>query len=179
MENRERELALLHHVVIQQGEPTKTRLQDLTYLMQEAHGLPMKYRFRYLYGPISQGMDNDLSLLQGMGYVKMTPAKQGTGILVGATDPPEPEWLETARYHREAIELTLDRFGEKPDLELHVAATTHFFSQALAREMDLTPTRDRVVNALTRMMPKVERGLIQRQYEDLEKWDLLQVTASR
>jgi uncharacterized protein YwgA len=105
------------------GDLGKTKLQKLTYFLQEAFGLPLGYRFQmYHYGPYSFDLDDELSRTKTLGYVDVEPDPDGYGfhILPINTAP------ETPGSYAERVEAVVERFGHLDAGQLELLATLHF-----------------------------------------------------
>ena len=165
-------LSVIQRIVNQCEDIGKTKVQKITYFLQESVGVPSKYPFRmHYYGPYSDDLDGDLSLAQMLGYVEIERDSDGYGYHV---TPGSERVVEDFGGHDSISDLASSMTGaidilaqlETVDLELY--ATIHFIGRS---RKDLAT--DEVLRTVQRLKPKFSEPYIKRAYEKLEQAELI------
>ena len=138
-------LAVIKLLVTTLVDTGKTRLQKITYFLQEAVGVPLQYSFRmHHYGPYSEELDRDLSVASSLGFVEVVPDADGFGYHVTSSGPEEDQMVVDIRKYEDDIRRTAATLEPLETSELELYATVHFvgrLDQRLSREMVVTTVR--------------------------------------
>ena len=72
MTTQQLQLGILYRIILDFPKIGKTRLQKISYLLQEAMGLPTRYEFRmHHYGPYAESVETNIARLKLTGYVEI------------------------------------------------------------------------------------------------------------
>ena len=169
MSNEELQLAILHNVTSQLKDTGKIRLQKLAYFLQEALGIPTKYRFRmHHYGPYAEALETHLSRLNFTGYVDIQPDSQGHGVHITSIDDPEEEWIELLHPYRELIDRGIETFRSWSTPRLELAATIHFVNKL---QPDIPA--EGILARVKSLKPKLGESYIAKVHDELKRSGLL------
>ena len=169
MSNGELQLAILHDVTSRLKDTGKIPLQKLAYFLQEALGIPTKYRFRmHHYGPYAEALETNLSRLNFTGYIDIQPGSQGHGVHITSIDDPEEEWIKLLHPYRELIDRGIETFGSWSTPKLELAATIHFVNKL---QPD-TPAEG-ILARVKSLKPKLSESYIAQVHDELKRSGLL------
>ena len=77
MRNQElldKRIAFIRRIVDRCDDIGKTKIQKISYFLQESVGAELGYRFRiHYYGPYSDDLDDALSFAESLGFVDIEP----------------------------------------------------------------------------------------------------------
>ena len=150
MDIQEFRLAVLHRLISDMEDVGKTRLQKLSYLLQESQGLPTGYPFKmHHYGPYSESLETDTARLKITGYVDIQPDQQGYGFHIIPKDSPLESWYQLIEPYDEVVNWALETFGEWSTPRLELGATIHYVQNLLPDE-----SRETVLNTVQGLKPK-------------------------
>lgn len=115
-----------------------TLLQKLVYLLEEAEGVDLGYRYKmYHYGPYCAEVWGDLNYLEDVDAVRIFASPDGYGYRIIA-NPGEPELEELDAYVGDDIKAKVEKLlsilGDKPVRSLECVATTHYAYRFLLPE---------------------------------------------
>ena len=167
-----RRLSVVQQIATLCDDIGKTKIQKITYFLQESVGVPLMYPFRmHYYGPYSDDLDGTLSLAQILGYIDIKPDSEGFGYHVtpslgsvaGRFDECD---LSTDQIR--AIERVTKILGNLETADLELYATIHF----IGRSRGGLP-KDETLNTVGRLKPKFSKGTIDQAYQTLEQADLI------
>ena len=169
MNTRELRLAVAHRVIAELNDVGKTRLQKLSYFLQESFQVPTKYSFRmHHYGPYSEALETDMARLQLTGYVAIRPDLQGYGFHISPTDTPEKEWVEISSQFGQSIDDALEIFREWSPSKLELAATIHFVANLLPHEPESA-----ILSKVRALKPKFAPQYVSQVRDELDRLGLL------
>ena len=131
-------LSVIHRIVNQCediGEDLgKTKVQKITYFLQESVGVPSKYPFRmHYYGPYSDDLDGDLSLAQILGYVEIERDPDGYGYHVTpGSECVDEDFASPDTISGLASSMTgaIDILAQLETVDLELYATIHFIGRS-------------------------------------------------
>ncbi len=150
----------------------KTKVQKITYFLQEAVGVPLKYLFRmHYYGPYSDDLDNVLILAQMVGYVEIKPDLDGFGYHVTPGPESESRWADENDLTAEevaAIDRATKILGGLETVELELYATIHMIGRTGGGL-----SKDDTLGTVGKLKPKFSKQRIDNAYRTLEKADLI------
>ena len=159
--------ACLEKIVEHPADIGKTKIQKITYFLQEAVGVPLKYPFRmHYYGPYSYALDDVLSLAKAFGYVNIKPDPDGFGYRVTPSEMKSIKLYkecDISKYaNAESIDKAISALGklDTPDLELY--ATIHFVG-LVKSEL----SKEETVELVHRLKPKFSVSYVRDSYERL------------
>ena len=174
-----RRIEMIRRIVDRSRDIGKTKVQKITYFLQESLGVPLMYPFRmHYYGPYSDDLDGALSLTKSLGYIDIKPDLNGFGYHVTPTneskgaswqgydmsnDSAIPENVED-----EAIDRAIDilRQLETPKLELY--ATVHFIGSPSGKF-----SKSQTLETVSRLKPKFTKSQIDDAYLTLDRAGLI------
>jgi len=177
-----RRLALIQRVVerlVQQRKDVgKTKVQKISYFLQEAVGVPLKYRFRmHYFGPYSDDLDNALSLSRALGYVKIAPDPNGFGYHVTPGEVTEDRWFqgydmaEDAGVDVKKVEQVIDILGDLKVHELELYASIHFIGKSKSGG-----SKERTLATVGKVKPGFKAGQIEQAYQKLQEANLIHLS---
>lgn len=145
------------------GYAGKIQLQKLIYFLQEQLGLELGYVFRmHHYGPYSEDLDDDLSILKAGGYISITPDDQGYGFHIKAEEQPEKEWGSLPKEMLERVAQIVTLFQEYDSSALELRATIHFVQKRL-----IAKPKEDVVSLVRELKPRFTDSQIGAAYDEL------------
>ena len=164
-----RRLAVTQFIVEQLEDTGKIKIQKILYFLQEAIGLPLQYRFRmHHYGPFSEDIENDISVLQAIGSIKVVPDQEGYGYHVTPTSEEKIPWDNEIQKSKEKITQVVNLLKELEARDLELYATVHFVQNLLE-----DPSKEQVLNTVSRVKPQFSRDTILEAYDLLIKAELI------
>ena len=96
-----RRVELVREIVRRHCGIGKTKIQKITYFLQESVGVPLGYPFRmHYYGPYSDELDGVLSLTSSLGYIDINPDPNGFGYHVTPVEGSEGKSLARIRQEK-------------------------------------------------------------------------------
>ena len=165
-------LAVVKRIVALCDDLGKTKMQKITYFLQTAVGVPLKYPFRmHYYGPHSDELDATLSRAEMLGYIDIEPDREGFGFHIAPGTHSETNWFDEDTVHLddvEAIDRAIKFLGslEIVDLELH--ATIH----CIDRVRGGLP-KDEILQTVKKLKPKFSIDTIYGAYGNLSEAGLI------
>ncbi len=145
------------------GDIGKTKLQKLTYLLQEAQGASIGYSFRlHHYGPFSDELDDDLSVAEALGIVTIERDEDGYGFHLKPAPNANTKRLPNLGTTSSGISRLVSEFGQFDASSLEVIATVHYVAKQLKK-----PTANEVVKTVASLKPRYTRVYIQAVYDSL------------
>ena len=175
-----RRLALIQKVVERLAEQRKdvgkTKIQKISYFLQEAVEVPLKYRFRmHYFGPYSDDLDNALSLSRALGYVKIAPDPNGFGYHVTPGDVTEGRWFDVKYDMAEDtgvdvknVEQVIDALGKLKVHELELYASIHFIGNSKSGG-----SKERTLDTVGKAKPGFKADQIEKAYQHLQDANLI------
>ena len=174
---RVRRTAMIRRIVDRQEGIGKTKIQKITYFLQESLGVPLAYPFRmHYYGPYSNELDGALSLTESLGYIDITPDPNGFGYHVTSVEEHSGvSWHDydmskdsEIRNRIEDIDSTIDSLGalDIPKIELY--ATIHFIGGPKGDS-----SKKQTLDTVKRLKPKFSEYEISDAYQALRKANLI------
>ena len=162
-------LSVIRAIVDRSGRIGKTGIQKIAYFLQEGLGVNLEYRFRmYHYGPYSDEIDGDLSLLQALGSINIAADVNGYGFHVTPGEQDPGSWPDSIEVSREDIDHVIDELKNLGTSNLELYATVHFVSKVESE----SSSRD-VTTTVRSLKPKFSVAQIEVAYQDLMKNKLI------
>lgn len=172
-----RRVELVREIVRRYGDIGKTKIQKITYFLQESVGMPLGYPFRmHYYGPYSDELDGILSLTKSLGYVDIEPDPNGFGYHV--TPVEESEGIPWQGYDRrrdlevreltEVIDGAIGILGELDTPKLELFATIHFIGGPKGNY-----SKAQTLQIVKRLKPKFSEYEIGDAYQTLQRANLI------
>ena len=157
-------LDTVHELVRKAPRLGKTKLQKLTYFLQESAGVPLGYQFKmHHYGPYSEGLETDTARLRLAGHVRVDQDPNGYGFQITATTPePDEEWHGSVLPYGGEVTQILNNLGRWPISKLELAATLHFVEKL---SPNVSPRE--IINKTMALKPKFEEEYVLRVYDEL------------
>lgn len=154
----------VHRLISLTPRMGKTKLQKLTYFLQESASVPLGYRFKmHHYGPFAEALETDLARLRLAGQVHVSPDPSGYGFQIAAdASIPDEEWRGSVEPFSTEVTQVLEVFGQWPIAKLELAATIHFVERLLR---NATPTE--VIEKTMALKPKFGEGYVFSVYDEL------------
>ena len=160
---------VLHHLVTQMGTPSRLKLQKMSYLLQEGLGIPTAYRFKMHHqGPNSDELTNVTDWMRTTGHLEIWDDPDKPGYLTIVRRDPETEWLTPAQEHEKELDHILSALAQRPDEYLDLLASVHF-----VQKLQPDNTREKTVETVSAMKPRIEPDSIDAAYTDLEELGML------
>ena len=172
-----RRIELIREIVRRYGDIGKTKIQKITYFLQESAGVPLGYPFRmHYYGPYSDELDGILSLTKSLGYVDIEPDPKGFGYHVTPVEESEdtswqgydrrrdPEIKDRIGVIDDAIEI----LGEVDTPKIELFATIHFIGGPKGNY-----SKEQTLQTVKRLKPKFSEYEIGDAYQTLKKAGLI------
>ena len=178
-----RRLALIQRVVErlveQRKDVGKTKIQKISYFLQEAVGVPLKYRFRmHYFGPYSDELDNALTLSRALGYVKIAPDLSGFGYHVTPGDVTEDRWFDNKYDMAEdtgvdvkKVEQVIDVLGKLKVYELELYASIHFIGKSKSGG-----SKEKTLATVGKVKPGFKAAQIEQAYQQLQDANLIHLS---
>lgn len=166
---------VVERLVEQRKDVGKTKIQKISYFLQEAVGVPLKYRFRmHYFGPYSDELDNALSLSRALGYVKIDPDPNGFGYRVTSGEVTENRWFEKYSLAQDAgvdektVDNAIDILGALKVHELELYASIHFIGGSESGR-----TKQDTLATVRKVKPGFSERQVKDAYQELEKANLI------
>ena len=167
-------LAVIQLIVNELADTGKIKIQKILYFIQEALGVPLEYRFRmHHYGPFSEDIESDISVMRAVGYVDINVDVQGYGYHITPASEEELPWDNETEKYREEILKAIAALGTLDASRLELFATVHFVQHLLDE-----PSKIKVLDTVSRLKPKFTIDTIQSAYDQLVKAHLIVETSS-
>ena len=163
-------LALSYMLISKLGDMGKVQLQKYVYFLQAAYNVPVEYSFKmYHYGPYSEDLDRDMTILKLLGYINIDRDADGYGYHLTALDEPDDDWNTIMSPYSESLENATQVFGKLSASDLELYATIHFVN-----DLNGEPPQQEVVNTVHSLKPKFNESTINTYYALLQHAGLLQ-----
>ena len=160
-ETQDLQHALLHNLTAQLETLEPAKLQSLTYLLQQALGVPLKLPFfMHHYGPYSDQLDTEITRLKFLGYLKVEP-----GYQVIVADKAHPEWHRILTPYQAAVDQVARAYGQESLTGIELTASIHF---AEYRHPD--EPLPKILARVRAMKHKLSPERIQRSHTELQQF---------
>ena len=164
-----RRLAAIQCIVEQSKDIGKTKVQKIVYFLQEGLKVPLQYRFRmHHYGPFSDEIDSGISALQSAGYIEVNHDSQGYGYHITPASENQLPWDSELAKYRDEMTKAISALSVLDASNLELYATIHFVQHLLDE-----PSKEEVLENVSRLKPKFPEGTIQSAYDRLVKTNLI------
>lgn len=166
-------IAFIRRIVGQQQDTGKTKIQKITYFLQEAIGVSLMYPFRmHYYGPYSDDLDDVLSLTQSLGYIEIRPDPDGFGYHVTSCEPEQSssfgEYDISEEEDAEQVDSAIDVLGGLETYELELYATIHYVGGSSSRR-----SRDETLKIVRKLKPRFTAEAVDGAYSTLKEAGLI------
>ena len=168
---------VVERLVEQRKDVGKTKVQKISYFLQEAVGVPLKYRFRmHYFGPYSDDLDNALSLSRALGYVKIAPDPNGFGYRVTPGEITKDRWFEKYNVahdtgvEEQTVDDTIDILGTLKVHELELYASIHFIGRPESGR-----TKEDTLATVRKVKPGFSAIQVENAYQELQEANLIAV----
>jgi uncharacterized protein YwgA len=164
MDTQDLRLATVYRIACELPGVGKTKLQKLTYFLQETVGVPLAYPFKmHHYGPYVEPLETDLARLRLAGYVRVDADPNGYGFHITATaEDPDEDWRESVLPYGDAISRVIKQLGGWPTYQLELAATIHF-----VKRLSPYASPEEVIDKTKALKPKFDEGFVLDVYDGL------------
>ena len=151
----------------------KTKIQKITYFLQESLDVPLNYPFRiHYYGPYSDDLDGNLSLAKSFGHIDISPDAGGFGYHVTTCPGIQSPWLSDDSVPEEVdlskVNETIRYLSRLSPVQLELWATVHFIIR-IKKEM----SKEEALQLVGRLKPKFDIQTIESAYQALVKNKLI------
>lgn len=168
----ETRLSIIQKIVDVHKDIGKTKIQKITYFLQEAVNVPLKYPFRmHYYGPYSDSLDSVLSLAKSLGYIDIQPDPSGFGYHVTPCEANESMQVNESSVPygaNPAVHGTIEMLGRLETSDLELYATIHFIV-GIKGEL----SKNEVLKTVGGLKPKFTPEYIDSAYQDLQRAKLI------
>lgn len=169
----ETRLSIIQKIVDVHRDIGKTKIQKITYFLQEAVGVPLGYQFRmHYYGPYSDSLDSVLSLAKSLGHIDIQPDPSGFGYHVTPCEENEAVQVNEASVPYEAdptvVHSAIEMLGRLETSKLELYATIHFIV-GIKGELP----KDEVLKTVGGLKPKFTPDYIDGTYQALQRAKLI------
>ena len=168
----DKRIAFIQRIVDRSNDIGKTKIQKISYFLQEAVGVELMYPFRmHYYGPYSDELDRTLSLTSSIGFMDITPDPNGFGYHV---TPAEEGSTWSREYDIEDypdiqhIDKAIDVLSGLETHMLELFATIHFVGGPKTKLSE-----SQTLDTVGRLKPKFTRDQIGRAYQTLKGANLI------
>ena len=162
-------LAVIQSVVDRSRDIGKTKVQKVVYFLQEGLGIQLLYRFRmHHFGPFSEDIENNISVLKGFGYIEVNPDPRGYGYHITPTSREQLPWDEELNECKDDMVKAVDILNGLDTSTLELLATVHFVRHLLDE-----PSIEEVIGSVSRLKPKFPTQTIRSAYDQLVKANLI------
>ena len=175
-----RRLAFIQAIVERHADIGKTEIQKISYFLQEAVGVPLKYRFKmHYFAPSSDDLENALSLSRSLGYVKIAPYPDGFGYQVTPGEVTEDRWFqdydmaEDTGVDVERIEEVIDTLGELNVHVLELYASIHFIGKSKSGG---DGSKEKTLATVGKVKPGFKADQIEQAYRKLQAANLIHLS---
>ena len=165
-------LSVVQRIVSLCGDIGKTKIQKITYFLQEAVGVPAMYPFRmHYYGPYSDELDGVVSLAQMLGYIEINPDPDGFGYHVTPGPVDAVLQFEGSRLPEDlepSMERATQTLGNLDTAQLELYATIHFIGRSSGKS-----ERAQILKTVQNLKPKFSGQAIDQAYSSLSNAGLI------
>ncbi len=175
MRNQElldKRIAFIRRIVDRCDDIGKTKIQKISYFLQESVGAELGYRFRiHYYGPYSDDLDDALSFAESLGFVDIEPDPDGFGYHVTACEEESPwphRYDVSTERDVERIDKAIDILGALETYQLELYATIHLIGGHESKR-----SREETVEIVKKLKPKFTNPQIDGAYQTLENAGLM------
>ena len=165
-------IAFIRRIVDRCDDTGKTKMQKISYFLQESVGVDLMYPFRmHYFGPYSEDLDSALSLTASIGLIGIEPDSQGFGFHLNLSNG-QSEWSQEydIATHPEIaqIDKAIDVLGKLEIYELELYATIHYIGGPKTAR-----SKEQTLETVKRLKPKFSDVQIGNAYDDLKKAHLI------
>ena len=168
----EMRIAFIQRIVGLCDDIGKTKLQKISYFLQESVGVDLMYPFRmHYFGPYSEDLDGILSLTESIGLIDIEPDLQGFGYHVCLSDGPSAwsqEYDITTHPNIAEIDKAIEVLGKLETYQLELYATIHYIGGPKT-----TRSKEQTVETVKKLKPKFNDSQINLAYDDLKRAELI------
>ena len=165
-------IAFIRRIVDRCDDMGKTKIQKISYFLQESLDVELGYRFRmHYYGPYSDDLDGALSFAESLGFIEIEPDPDGFGYHVTACEEesPWPDRYDILTQHDVTpIDNAIDVLGKLETYELELYATIHLIGGP-----ESTRSREQTVQTVKKLKPGFTPLQIDGAYQDLRNARLI------
>lgn len=164
----EQRIAFINKIVTECDNIGKTKIQKISYFLQESVGIDLKYPFRmHYYGPYSDDLDQVVSLAETLGHIDISPDPNGFGYHVTATTNGEDE---PKQIGNEKVDAAIRVLGILETVQLELYATIHFVTKQQPEN-----SKNDTINVVGKIKPKFHPDHIESAYDLLKNSKLIAV----
>ena len=172
LELLDKRIAFIRRIVDRWDGIGKTKIQKISYFLQDSVDVDLEYPFRmHYYGPYSDDLDDALSHAQSLGFVDIEPDPDGFGYHVSSCEEESP-WPQEYDIEKnpdvDRIDKAIDVLGELETYELELYATIHLIGGPQAKR-----TRVQTIETVKRLKPRFTKPQIDEAYRTLENARLI------
>ena len=169
----DRRIAFIRRIVDRCDNIGKTKIQKISYFLQESVGVDLSYPFRmHYYGPYSDELDRALSLTKSLGFIDIKPDPDGFGYHVTSVEDREDTGITEYEVSNEPdfdqIDQAIAVLGRLETHELELYATIHFIGGPKGKR-----SKDQTSETVKKLKPKFSKDYIDRAYSTLKEAKLI------
>ena len=172
LELLDKRIAFIRRIVDRCDDIGKTKIQKISYFLQDTVGVDLEYPFRmHYYGPYSDDLDNALAHAQSLGFVDIEPDPNGFGYHVTPCEEESPwsqEYDISKRPDVERIDNAIEILGELETHELELYATIHFIGGPESER-----SRKQTIGTVGKLKPRFTPDQIDEAYRTLKNAGLI------
>jgi hypothetical protein len=151
----------------------KKAFQKFVYLAK-AQGIPINHAYKmHYYGPYSETLAEQFDFIYREDIIDLDETSDYIYVKGSKTDVVLAMGQEEIRQNKEMLDLLLNRFGQMSPRELEIYSTAHFvwrIQLIFQRSTDRYTVLEEIKKA---KFPKFDIPEIERAYDDLIKWGLI------
>ena len=164
----DKRIAFVRRIVDRCEDIGKTKMQKISYFLQESVGVPLMYPFKmHHYGPYSDDLDRTLSLSESLGFIDIKPDWNGFGYHVTPSQE-EGTWSQEYNISEdpniEQIDQAIGTLVTLETYELELYATIHFVGGPGTKR-----SKEQTMEIVRKLKPKFTNEQIGAAYEFLKK----------
>ena len=168
----EKRIAFAKRIVDSQQDIGKTKLQKISYFLQESLGVELMYPFRiHYFGPYSDELDNTLALADSVGIIDIEPDLKGFGYHVTPSER-ETAWALNYDFSKETdmeqVDTAINVLGKLEVSELELYATIHFIGKP-----ETGRSKDQTLEIVKKIKPRFLEARIDQAYDRLKESNLI------
>ncbi len=165
-------IAFIRRIVDRCDDMGKTKIQKISYFLQESLDVELGYRFRmHYYGPYSDDLDGALSFAEALGFIEIEPDPDGFGYHVTACEEesPWPDRYDIPTQHDVTqIDDAIEILGGLETYELELYATIHLIGGPESER-----SREQTIKTVGKLKPRFTHDRIDGAYQSLENAGLM------
>ena len=173
-------LAFILHIVRKAEEKINrighTFIQKLIYLLEYGKKVPLDYTYKmHLYGPYSEDLWSDLTILQYLEFLDIYPDPQGYGYFINTTIKSRNFIKRNealVKDYSKDIDFLIQLLGDQPVETLELLSTTHFVNYLLSKYKNIN-AKEEIIKKVNALKPHFSSEQIEDALKILEQNNLI------